>query len=153
PDAVRTTVRRRRIVQASVLSALTLLVLAVPVTVYTATAHRSKAPPSGPVSSGSPSPTDGTTSSPEPTATPSAAPSTSTAGALTVHQLLRGKVTLPKWSTGNIGSYCPSGSVRLVAGQGTLNHASNTASNVDLLFQVVHTNLDGDPSLETAALI
>ncbi|BCJ71727.1 hypothetical protein CS0771_12710 [Catellatospora sp. IY07-71] len=139
--AVRHTVKRRRARNTVALSVLGALLLAVPVAAYASMDRGSQGPP--PVAA-SPE----VTVSPSPSPSPSAVP-TGPDGRFTLSQLTAAKVEVPAW-TGGSGQSCASGRVRLPKIKDV--QYFNVPGDVGL-FSVVHTNLDDDAALETAALI
>jgi hypothetical protein len=138
----RATVARRRTVKVRAVAfcVVAALTVAIPVSLY-AVAGRGRDLPIAP---GSGTPT-GSPATGSPTAAPSASPSHEPSqpdGRITLDQLKAGPIQVPPW--GWAGNNCPSGRVRL----GSARNPGEAG-----VFKVVYANLDGDPALETAALL
>ncbi|GAB3860406.1 hypothetical protein ACFPIJ_27760 [Dactylosporangium cerinum] len=139
--AVRATVKRRRAVRFTTLSVLGALLIVAPIAAFAADPHGNNPPPN---------PAGSVTSAPTPTpvgsdpAGPSTAPPTATPpdGVISVAQLRAVKVDFSAFQVGD----CPTKAVTLLGSA----PANGTKAWVT---KVVHTNLDADPALETAALI
>jgi len=138
--AVRMTVNHRRKVRITTLSVLGALLFAVPVVAFAAN-PRGNNPPPGPATSATMEPT--VEPSAEPSVTASAKPSTPPApdGRITLPQLVAGPVEVPAWS--RAFSNCGHGRIQL--------KADTLKESEVFVKKVVHTNLDGDEALETAA--
>ncbi|WP_238012031.1 hypothetical protein KZZ52_52455 [Dactylosporangium sp. AC04546] len=138
--AVRATVRHRRTVRLTTLSVLGALLIAAPIAAFAADPHGNNPPPV-PGDSVTPVPAESATPSP---ASPSAGTPASTPpdGVITPAQLGAVKVDFPAFLSGQ----CPTKGVKLA----TSDPKSQTKAWVE---KVVHTDLDGDAALETAALV
>ncbi|WP_117211390.1 hypothetical protein [Allorhizocola rhizosphaerae] len=138
--AVRSTVAHRRKARLMTFSVLGALLLAVPVTALAANPWGNNGPPHMAASDGP------TTPVPSPSAEPSPPPPRqvqSPDGRITLDQLTSVDVTVPAWAKDF--ARCKSGSVRL--------KKTGPAQNDLVVNAVVHTNLDSDPQLETAAVL
>ncbi len=143
--AVRHTIKRRRTRNTIALSVVGALLLAVPVAAYASMDRGNQGPPqvaTSPEVTFSPSP------SPSPSARPSLTPG-GPDGRFTPAQLTSAKVDVPAWADRN-EQHCASGRVRLLS-KAEYQDSHDVPGKVGL-FAVVHTNLDGDAALETAAL-
>lgn len=146
-DAVRSTVTHRRKVRAGALGLLAAILVAAPVAAYATITGESNGPPVTPADSAGPSPTRDVTPSVTPSATTAGAPA-GPDGRISIAQLNAGKVTLPAWGprgTPSVGQVCATGRVQLVK--------EDSRDFTVFVRKVVHTNLDADSSLETAALV
>jgi hypothetical protein len=156
--AVRTTVRRRRTVQATSLGLLSALLIAVPVVTYAVSSHPSNGPPliaagpsglpsASPAVSASPVPSPSVSLAPSPSIAPSSPSTVSTTGAFTPAQLVAAQITVPPWHS--IGS----DSIGLGCDQIKAVRTSFGDQDAILVTSTVATNLDSDPAPETAALL
>ncbi|MFF5235488.1 hypothetical protein [Dactylosporangium sp. NPDC000521] len=137
--AVRATVKHRRTVRLTTLSVLGALLIAAPIAAFASDPHGNNPPPT-PADSVTPGPVDPVTppSSPSAGASASARPD----GVITLEQLGAVKVDFPAFASGQ----CATKRVTLV----TSRPKGETRAWVA---KVVHTNLDDDSALETAALV
>jgi len=142
--AVRATVRHRRAVRITTLSVLGALVIAAPIAAFAADPHGNNPPP-GPAGSVTPGPVESVTPGPvesKPPATAGTSASAPPNGVITLAQLGATTVEFPAFKSG----HCATRGVTLA----TSRPAGETRAWVET---VVHTNLDDDPALETAALV
>jgi len=134
------TVNHRRKVRLTTLSVLGALLIAVPVVTFAAN-PRGNNPPPGPATSATREPT--VESSAEPSVAPSVQPSTAPPpdGRITLQQLTAHPVEVPSWN--NHHEPCDNGRIRLKL---------ETLKPFEVYVKkVIHTNLDSDEALETAA--
>lgn len=136
-DAVRATVKHRRTVRLTTLSVVGALLIAAPIAAFAADPHGNNPPPT-PGESVTTVPVGPSPSEAAPTSTAPAPPD----GTLTAAQIGAVKVTIPAFR----GDWCPTKQIKLPASMPTSQAKAWVA-------KVVHTDLDGDPALETAALI
>jgi len=133
----RATATHRKRVHTAIMSAVALVVVAVPVGVYAASDHNHNGPPVvGSSRSASPAPSE------SPSAAPSSAPPT--LAAITQQELSNATLSLPSWSDGN---GCPSGTVKLRNGQ--FGGGNVPASQ---LLKAASVDLDRDGSADAVAI-
>jgi hypothetical protein len=142
----RATATHRKRVRTAIMSAVALIVIAVPAGVYAATDHNPNGPPAGVTSSQSPSPQPSESPSASPSASPSTVPSSAppTSAPITQQELSNATLNLPAWG----GSPCPSGVVKLHNGQ--LSNSPATGSS--FLVKSVSVDLDRDGSADAVGL-
>ncbi|WP_422770942.1 hypothetical protein ACN28C_30540 [Plantactinospora sp. WMMC1484] len=139
---VRATVRHRRRVRLGTLSVLAAIVVAIPIAALAANPQGDNPPPD-PAVSDRPSPTAPVTPTPGASASRSSpTPAPPVDGRITLRELGRTEVEIPPFRT----SACPDTRVKLPAKESGAMYAR-------WVEKVVHTNLDGDSALETAALL
>ena len=139
----RATATHRKRVHTAIMSAVALVVVAVPVGVYAASDHNHNGPPVvGSSGSASPAPSE----SPSPSASPSAAPTSAapTLAPITQQELSNATLNMPTWD----GGACPSGPVTLHNGQ--LGKVETQA--IAELVKTVSVDLDHDGSADAVAL-
>jgi hypothetical protein len=133
---VQATIKHRRTVRLATLSVLGALVIAAPIAAFAADPHGNNPPP-----------TPGDSLTPRPVESITPTPSRSSAavtpdGVITLKQLGSTVVDIPAFST----DLCPTTRLRLATTRpDSQGHA--------WIAKIVHTNLDDDPVLETAALL
>ncbi|MET7400999.1 hypothetical protein ABZS66_46720 [Dactylosporangium sp. NPDC005572] len=137
--AVRATVRHRRTVRLTTLSVLGAVLIAAPIAAFAADPHGNNPPPV-PGNSITPTPVESATPLP---ASPSAEPPPD--GVITAAQLGAVTVDFPPF----LSRQCDTTAVKLAISAGKGEIGQSTA----WIEKVVHTDLDGDSALETAALV
>lgn len=130
----------------SAVRALVVLAVAVPLAACAVTSHGGNAPAAVVASSG-PAVENSAPAAPSPAVSSSASTALAPDGRITASQLTAIKVTLSKWTLEGPNVNCPTGPQRLLA------PTEPAPMDKDMLEKVVYANLDGDPQLETAALI
>ncbi|WP_329107024.1 hypothetical protein OG792_02705 [Micromonospora sp. NBC_01699] len=144
PDAVRSTVRRRRRVATTGALALALVVIVGPVAGYAAL-NRTSPSPTGPIATDGPTPSPTPSTSPTPSAGPSVSASATPGapdGRISRADLLRATVDLPAWRS---GPGCPANGARLT------DRAVDDGDNV--LVATAYGDVDADGATETVALV
>ncbi|MEH1012078.1 hypothetical protein V6U90_02975 [Micromonospora sp. CPCC 206060] len=144
PDAVRRTVRQRRRTALATTSALAVALVVSPLVGYAANRGEGR-PPSVPAGSIGPtgSPSTRPPETPPPRSTTPGTPSSVPDGRISRGQLLAARVDLPAWRP---GPGCP-------AGRGVRLTGEPVHDGDNVLVAVDHTDLDGDGSPETVALV
>jgi hypothetical protein len=134
--AVRATVKRRRAVRVTTLSVVGAILIAAPIAAFAASPH-SNTPPT-PAGSGAATPVESASPSPSPSSSQTTAAMPD--GRITLEQLTSTDVDIPAF-----GDACPASHVRLTTTAG--------ATQAVVVAKIIYTNLDDDPSLDTAALL
>jgi hypothetical protein len=141
------TATHRKRVRTAAISAIALIVIAVPITAYAATEHDHNGPPTiGSSQSASPPPSASPSASPS--STPSAA--ATTLPPITQQELSNATLDLPAW-TGD-WSFCPHGRVTLHNGTIAWNWTGGFSGGQANLRKTASFDVDGDGSLDTVAI-